>query len=881
MLERVLGCLLALSGATLPLAAQPSLVANLNTGPGEPGFGVALEFSVEHEGVRYFVAHEPTHGHELWRSDGRPAGTYRLTDLCPGSCGGVGTLYGFVGGKLMFQGNDGSGFHELWRTDGAVGGEEPVADLCKSLACERGFSSWQLWADRLWLVSLSASRTPALWSTDGTPTGTFRAGNLCRDFGLCSANDIPSQIVLVGLVRGGEGLLLRVDFGLRTRLYRTDGSPAGTVLLNEEPAEPATGALSRASANDDFFVDGTWLWRTDGTVVGTHRVRDLAELVPPPSVVSVQASSTRDGVFDAVLSSGLWLRSDGTSEGTLLLGEVGFPHRFVSLGSRLFVVTDGGLWTAEGAPAVPVRIFTSLFSPQGVAVTADHVFVLGSSRLWISDGTALGSRTITLPEGFVTESELASLGPEVVLGRGNRELWRVDATGQAARIAELIPSDGSSQITKQVELAGKSLFVAEDTPFQSRLYASNGTPEGTVLLDPEPAFEVFLRVGRKVYYSGVRVTDGTLAGTAAIHTVRGPHYLEPVATLGNRLIFAGHRSGFVRCNPGETELWISDGRKEGTRQIADLNPYSAPGPPGATQCDAVPLSSEPGPGATLGGKVLFSADDLVHGRELFVTDGTRAGTRLVADIHRGTVSNSETNTGAGPSLPAQVGIGSSPTDLVTLGRVVLFVADDGRTGRELWVSDGTSRGTKRLADLAPGPASSFPRNLVVVGRKVFFFARVDGAERLFATDGTARGTVLVSSLVRQGAAVLPGRQLVASGGKVYFDAATPASGVELWESAGTEPTTRLVADLYPGFRGSLPRHLLAVPGGVVFAASDGETGYETWWSDGRRMVALGDIAPGPDASSPGPFERLGRKLLTGADDGVHGRELWSIPLDLD
>ena len=39
----------------------------------------------------------------------------------------------------------------------------------------------------------------------------------------------------------------------------------------------------------------------------------------------------------------------------------------------------------------------------------------------------------------------------------------------------------------------------------------------------------------------------------------------------------------------------------------------------------------------------------------------------------------------------------------------------------------------------------------------------------------------------------------------------------------------------------------------------------------------GDIAPGRDASSPGPFTALPNLVMTGADDGVHGRELWAIP----
>jgi ELWxxDGT repeat protein len=212
---------------------------------------------------------------------------------------------------------------------------------------------------------------------------------------------------------------------------------------------------------------------------------------------------------------------------------------------------------------------------------------------------------------------------------------------------------------------------------------------------------------------------------------------------------------------------------------------------------------------------------------------------------------------------------------VRAGSRAFFVADDGTTGRELWVTNGTRRGT-RWVDLVPGPDGSSPHDLVAVGDGIYFFAANGAGEGLYRSDGTRRGTVLVSDLV----GVSQAKALTVAQDKLFFVAFRSESGTELWTSLGTAATTREVVDLRPGPRGSLPQSLKAVADRVVFAAEDGTTGLEPWISDGTAegTVRWGDIAPGAAASSPGPFNVAHGQLLFGADDGEHGRELWAIPV---
>ena len=77
----------------------------------------------------------------------------------------------------------------------------------------------------------------------------------------------------------------------------------------------------------------------------------------------------------------------------------------------------------------------------------------------------------------------------------------------------------------------------------------------------------------------------------------------------------------------------------------------------------------------------FSANDGIHGPELWVTDGTANGTMMVKDIN---VSTSGWSIAEG---------------FTNFDSELYFVADDGNHGHELWVTDGTADGTFMVDDI--------------------------------------------------------------------------------------------------------------------------------------------------------------------------------------
>ncbi|WP_165440688.1 dockerin type I domain-containing protein [Rubripirellula amarantea] len=112
-------------------------------------------------------------------------------------------------------------------------------------------------------------------------------------------------------------------------------------------------------------------------------------------------------------------------------------------------------------------------------------------------------------------------------------------------------------------------------------------------------------------------------------------------------------------------------------------------------------------------------------RELFVSDGTDAGTRLLRDL-------------SGKHS-------SDPRDLTSIGGRLFFTAVLPSGERELFRSDGTADTTALVSNLA-GTSSSNPRELTVVGNTLFFvMTQRNGEDRVYKTTGSRSSTVPVSA----------------------------------------------------------------------------------------------------------------------------------------
>ncbi len=130
---------------------------------------------------------------------------------------------------------------------------------------------------------------------------------------------------------------------------------------------------------------------------------------------------------------------------------------------------------------------------------------------------------------------------------------------------------------------------------------------------------------------------------------------------------------------------------------------------------------------SIGDKVFFTALTATVSEELFVSNGTPAGTKLVKDINPGVTLNS--NIGHFNAFKGKL----------------IFSANDGINGNELWISDGTEACTTMIKDFFPGSgsgiASTAIRNVIVHNDFVYLFAQKEGGKiGLWKSDGTTIGT---------------------------------------------------------------------------------------------------------------------------------------------
>lgn len=395
------------------LIGQISLVKDINLGTNSSN--PTLGQSVKIDGTLFFLADDGIgiFGYKLWKSDGTESGTRLVKKISSTSYDNISNLTS-MNGILYFTANDDTNGIELWRSDGTSSGTYMVKNINTTSYRGSQPSNLTVFKGFLYFTAQDGTSNSDLWKTDGTETGTIKFK--------------------------------------QSLFYIT---------------------VNNLFATDDklFFITGgsfyqRVLWVTDGTIIGTHSLRDLdinstgLQLFNPTCFAQINrkvyffSAYRPDNSIYVSPHEGLF-ESDGTDSGTK-------------------IVRDFGEY--QGVDSLTLNSnSTSLFLTVANQQLFFHVIsrTPGSSwayeyHLWTSDGTNVGTKLVSPnTKNLLGFYSIANVNTNTYYlfnkeyDVGNAELWKFEG------ITNIKLKDFSNYYR------GSSQWVS----FESKLYLAN-TPIG-------------------------------------------------------------------------------------------------------------------------------------------------------------------------------------------------------------------------------------------------------------------------------------------------------------------------------------------------------------------------------------------------------------------
>jgi ELWxxDGT repeat protein len=446
-----------------------------------------------------------------------------------------------------------------------------------------------------------------------------------------------------------------------------------------------TVVLFNATGTDDEPE----LWVTNGTAAGTSEVAEESIGLDPQYITNFNGVALFEGADqnpDPEALPGLW-ETNGTAAGTSEIGGIASseiananfnglqPSYFqVYHGEALFQGAAGlagdvvlGLWVTNGTAGGTSEIGGNKnseihnaysggllqdppdFTPFNGKVLFRGWDSLGEVGLWITDGTAAGTKQLAPIAGAAFGPAAPPIGydiqPQFMAVLGNKLLF-----------------DGADQ---------------EDT--EGSLWVTNGTAAGTSEVGGE---------GNK----GIKDTPFTdPAGDL-------PDGLQPydLTTFRSEVLFAGQDDTLFH---GDTynhtyALWKSNGSAAGTVEIGGFGNSEITEANTAANGGIFNFEGVADPDFTVfGSEMLFVGDDLDGHYGLWVTNGTAGGTTEIGGLAGAGLSSVLNFTGEPESSP----------DFTVYGSEVLFDGLDSQNHATLWETNGTASGTQEIstADIAP------------------------------------------------------------------------------------------------------------------------------------------------------------------------------------
>lgn len=594
-------------------------------------------------------------------------------------------------------------------------------------------------------------------------------------------------------------------------LWRTDGTDEGTFAVLEGSAQMDEHHLANLWSVGDKLYFQTHdlssrvyeLWVSDGTSVGTQRIRRTPEqgssFLSLSGFGDVVTFGTGAAFFSRDTEGTSVFVTDSTSQGTRklfeLTGEDFLQDLFAASDGRLYTVSaryvssqgldQYSLWVVEPSGNTPRRLSISSDTSTITGIdafreSAGTVYFRASTdrrgiQIWAVNGNAavMSPLPVSAPGEQWTHVELINAfddGSALLLGETRstgREIWHYNAgTSQTTRLTH---TNNYRQYRGATTLGNSCYFI-----FDEMLWASDGSVAGT----------------RQLIGPGLPNGSGAQPG------------FVNVLQVGGSLMLDGYDAAHGR------EWWTSDGTADGTQLLIDILPGAESGSLGSSQ-GAFRSSHVP--------RLLFvgrGIDELSH---IWVSEGTAQSSRRLLRNSTGTEDSIFVRIAAdGESIllntlhPAPTGPftrfwSETNGSLKLLGSVAEgtpYTYQIGSNGiREYWRTNNQQTGRSELYErvgfdllrVPMQPESFYPDGVYELanGRRIIFGAVVNSAIRepselkLFSENGAT------TRLARQ-----DGLEVVkVSDQFLWFTTTTYiASSRMLWRTDGTPSGTIQISD---------------------------------------------------------------------------------------
>lgn len=621
---------------------------------------------------------------------------------------------------------------------------------------------------------------------------------------------------------------------LWTSYLGEDGQEVGLKLGTFESLSGLTPVGSKM-----FFVattsgKGSELYISDGTVEGTHLVKDIhsgSNGSSPAFLTSV------NGVLYFAATNGsfgkeLW-RSDGSSAGTFQVRDI-FPKAGSSNPSHLTNV-NGVLYFAANDGTNGYELWKSDGSATGTVMVKD-----------IKTGTRVSSS----PEKFVNGAGvLYFTASESATGR---ELYRSDGTVDGTYLVKDIrPGTGNSSVNNLIAVNNEIFFTATDGVYGEELWKSDGTANGTLLVkDMTPGAagshgeqQGSYRMGNFYAHNGVLFytayerntyyiwkSDGSTAGTVPLEIAYGPGTGQPTPRFieMNGLIFYfnaydqdNYSLSLKRMNPdGSNPDFVYDIYMSSSEQyfpeLVKVRDHQ--------NTDHLYFY---GVSAFVGMKLMKTNGDLYY-----------EGTEILPD----------------PYIPT---VGSHPNSFRSHNGKTYFIADASwYDNQSLMVTDGTAGGTQEVIYFSWRAGDfDFTENYVY------------GAGKDWLEVYRSSGDLYSYNYVIEDYNAAPAEEITPVNANVFFKN-EPGNLYHIDDNTGVVQILRTHTELYD---------LQKLGSNLIYRAKNATNGEELWRSNGTatgtiRYMTISTTAQTPNRFRPSATIRNTHFFV--ANDGVHGNELW-------